>query len=154
MSRVPSAYRVIFFLFDFLMPLGGSVAHVIAPRAILGGLAVAPSAPPAVETQMLLDSLAGWFVGLALLHTYLQLARPSDRRAWVPVIAAVFVQDIFQLGGFARAMHTEGRTLVDTSTWRNEDWSNLGGYAFIALVRLLFVMSTSAQESAAKKKSA
>lgn len=66
--------------------------------------------------------------------------------------ASTFLVDVFMLGGFLRALSTEGR--MDTSGWRGDDWANVGGYAVLALVRAAFVAGVGLRQREPKGKSA
>eukprot|EP01113_Clastostelium_recurvatum_P042779 TRINITY_DN6965_c0_g1_i1.p1 TRINITY_DN6965_c0_g1~~TRINITY_DN6965_c0_g1_i1.p1 ORF type:complete len:153 (-),score=31.91 TRINITY_DN6965_c0_g1_i1:120-578(-) len=137
--------RVLFFVFDFLMPLGGVVGHFADPQTILSGFtSKAPLTPPAVETQVLLDGMAGWYAGLMAMHLYLQFSSRAkhDRSIWNLVMVNLILVDLGMLIGFTRALLAEGR-LYGVDTWRTQDYANIVGYTVIALVRLLFVLTGS-----------
>lgn len=161
---VSTGWRAAFFALDFLLPVGGVFGHLFKPGAskcenlqrflvlrlirflvvieVLSGFTASPTLPPAVETQVLLDGMAGWFAGLAGIHVWLQLFQAKNKAAWKPVIAALVLVDIGMLVGFTRALVTEER-LYNLSSWRNEDYSNIIGYTLITLARVAFVMKPS-----------
>jgi hypothetical protein len=115
----------------------------------LSGFTANPVLPPAVETQVILDGMAGWYAGLAALHIWLQVCHPKNRAAWRPIIAQLIVVDIGMLIGFTRALHAEGR-LLDLGKWRNEDFSNVIGYALITVLRIIFAVMPTASTSVRK----
>lgn len=45
--------------------------------------------------------------------------------------------DVFTQGGFSKALSTDKGT--SSSGWRGNDWTNVGGYAVLVLVRVAVV---------------
>ncbi len=109
-ARFPIVYRVLFVVFDIILPLFGVYAHIFDPKFILQGWVSNVVQPIAIETILLWRTLQG----------------------------ATFLVDIFMLLGFVRVLIAENR--VETKDWRQEDYQNIVGYAFIALVRLAFTL--------------
>ncbi len=62
--------------------------------------------------------------------------RRNDVSLWKGVQAGVLFTDFSQLWAFHRAMSRESRL----GHWLAQDYQNWGGYVFIGLVRLAFVM--------------
>ena len=134
---VPIGYRAFFFVFDIVLPVFGTYAHVFNPAFVLGGAVSRFALPPATETVVLLDTLAGCFASLAITQSYFLYTRPNDLTIWRGLNVGTFVLDLFQLASFYRALVAEGR--LDTSLWRGEDYGNIVGYTIIALVRAAFI---------------
>lgn len=84
--RMPTFYRVLFGLFDVLLPTFGVYGHIFAAKdAILAGFTGArrgPVWPPAPETRVLLDGVAGWYVALITLQIFAITKRPRDWGEW------------------------------------------------------------------------
>lgn len=94
--------------------------------------------PPSTETRLLLDALVGFFLFLAFLQAVLLRARPHDLGLWKILQAGTILVDVAMVVAFARALSNTGR--MDSSTWRTEEWSNIGINSTVGLVRLLFVL--------------
>ena len=137
-SRIPAFYRICFTVFDLIMPLAGVFGNVFAPDFILKSYTSSQVFPPAPETILLLDAMAGFFAGLAFLHVFLLRANPTNIPVWRAVQGSTVLVDLFMLGGFGRALSTEGR--LDPKVWRAEDWGNIGGYAGILFIRMAFIL--------------
>lgn len=151
---VPIGYRAFFTVFDIVLPIFGTYAHIFKPAIVLGGAVTRFALPPATETVVLLDTLAGCFASLAVTQTYFLITRPHDVPVWKGLNVGTFVLDLFQLASFYRALAAEGR--LDTSLWRGEDYGNVVGYTVIALVRAAFIAgigvdSTGSSAAAIKK---
>lgn len=63
---------------------------------------------------------------------------------WRAQEGGTLLQDIFMLGGFARALIAGGRT--DCTLWRSDDWSNIVGYIVIAGIRTAFLLGIGMRE--------
>ncbi|PWN39685.1 hypothetical protein IE81DRAFT_13203 [Ceraceosorus guamensis] len=146
--QMPLTYRVLFGAFDLLLPIFGTYGHIFAAKnVVLAGFTGAkrgPVWPPAPETRVLLDGMAGWYVALITLQIFAITKRPKDWALWQTLNLSIFFVDAFMLLGFARGLSLEGK-LNDTSQWRGQDWGNIAGYAFIGLVRLAFVAGVGVQ---------
>lgn len=134
----PIFYRICFTIFDIFLPIFGVFGNLIAPTFILNNYTSLYVSPPATETILLLDAMAGFLASLAFMQIYFLSTRPNDMTVWRGMQGGTLLVDIFMLGGFARALITEGRT--DCMDWRSDDWSNVGGYVVIAAIRLAFLL--------------
>lgn len=94
--------------------------------------------PPATETRLLLDALVGFFLFLAFLQAVLLRARPNDLGVWKILQAGTILVDVAMVLAFTRALSNTGR--IDTSTWRSEEWSNIGINSAVGIVRIAFVL--------------
>lgn len=139
-SPIPAFYRIWFTTIDPILSLVGVVTHLFARTAALTSYAVAPVSPPATETAVLLDAMAGFFAGLTLLQVVLLRARPADVTVWRALQAATALVDIGMLGGFARALSATGR--MNMEVWRPEEWTNVGITAWVAVLRTAFCLGT------------
>ncbi len=74
----PLFYRVCFIILDICLPFYGIYAHLFAPTLILGSFTPHYVNPPATETQLLLDAIAGFFASLAFLQIVFLYTRPHD----------------------------------------------------------------------------
>lgn len=108
--------------------------HLFDPVNTLRGYSPSFANPPGIETVHLLDSMAGFFVMLALLEGVLLRARATDVTVWRVVQASVSLLDIFMVWGAVRALTVEGR--MDWTVWRGDDWRLLVGNAVMALARI------------------
>ncbi len=145
----PLFYRVCFIILDICLPFYGIYAHLFAPTLILGSFTPHYVNPPATETQLLLDAIAGFFASLAFLQIVFLYTRPHDLTIWRALEGGTLLVDIFQLGGFTRALIAEGRT--DCTLWRSDDWSNIAGYSVIAFIRIAFLMGVGMREQVNRK---
>ncbi|CCG84963.1 protein of unknown function [Taphrina deformans PYCC 5710] len=136
-TSIPFFYRSAFVIFDIALPVFGVWAYTTAPRFILRTFSISPAFPPATETIVLLDALAGWHAVLIALSLGFLITKRDDIVVWQVLQLAILVLDIFMLGAFARQLSTEGRT--DFELWNNNDWSNVTGTAVIAFVRFAFL---------------
>lgn len=137
---VPLPYRVLFTIFDIVLPLFGIYAHLFAADTmVLPGFSASFSWPPGAEMRVMLDATAGWLAAFATAQIVFLLYRPRDMLIWRTLAAGTLAQDLFMLVGLARGLQIEGK-LQDTSLWRGDDWGQVGGYVVIALVRAAFLM--------------
>jgi hypothetical protein len=113
MTSIPLLYRIVFILFDIALPIFGTFMHIFNPSVILSGFVPSPSSPPATETILLLDTLAGWYASLTLLNVVFLSYRPNDLLIWRAMEGATLLVDIFMLGGFARSLMG-----VEVNNWR------------------------------------
>lgn len=143
---VPIVYRAVFAIFDIALPLMGVYLHLFQPAVVVAGSTPKPLAL-SVETQALLDIMSGWYAMLALVSLLLLAYRRNDVSLWKGVQAGVLLTDISQVCAFYRAMSREGRL----GAWTPQDYQNWGGYIFIGLVRLAFVMELGVKEKKVKK---
>jgi len=146
---IPLFYRAIFTVLDLLLPLFGIYAHTVAPALVLKGWTPTHASPPAIDTYLLSDALAGFFASLAFLQIFLLWPKPNDWVVWRAMQGATLLTDIFMLGGFYRALRSEGR--LDTHLWRAEDYSNIGGYAVISIIRVAFLLGIGLRISKSKR---
>ena len=133
-TKIPLVYRVLFVVFDILLPAMGIFLNAFSPITPLTNYTANPVTPPNLETLVLLDGTSGFLAALAFLNVFFLLYRPNDILVWRALIGAVLLQDIFMLGGFARELKLRG------GDWRGEDYGNIGGYILIAAVRSLFLL--------------
>ncbi|KZP04920.1 hypothetical protein FIBSPDRAFT_878038, partial [Athelia psychrophila] len=119
-------------------PLSGIVGNLFAPTFILNNYTSLYVSPPATETILLLDAMAGFLASLSFMQIYFLRTKPNDMTVWRGMQGGTLLVDIFMLGGFARALIAEGRT--DWMNWRSDDWSNVGGYVAISAVRMAFLL--------------
>lgn len=134
----PTFYRISFAIFDIVLPLSGIVGNLFAPTFILNNYTSLYVSPPATETILLLDAMAGFLASLSFMQIYFLRTKPNDMTVWRGMQGGTLLVDIFMLGGFARALIAEGRT--DWMNWRSDDWSNVGGYVAISAVRMAFLL--------------
>lgn len=127
-------YRALFIVFDILLPIVGIALNTFSPKFPVSGYTLDPQEPLALEILILLDCTSGWFAALAFISTFFLFYRPNDLLIWKGLIGAIFLQDLFMLGGFARELKLRG------SQWTGDDYGNIIGYSAIALVRALFVV--------------
>lgn len=104
-----------------------------------------PILPPATETRLLLDALIGFFLFLAFLQAVLLRARPHDLGVWKILQAGILIVDLFMVLAFARALSNTGR--MDASSWRPEEWRNIGVNVSVAIVRMAFVLGIGMNEN-------
>jgi hypothetical protein len=109
-SRIPSFYRIWSTIVDPLLTLVGVFGNLFAPIATLNSYSPSYVSPPATETTLLLDTVAGFLAGLAFLQVVLLRARTTDMTVWRALQASTVLVDIAMLGGFARALSGQGRT--------------------------------------------
>lgn len=147
---IPTIYRVIFVVFDILLPAFGIYNNIADPASVLMMYTPKPASPPLVETRFLLDSGAGWYAMLLFMSVYLLLKRPNDTTAWTALQGGTLMTDVFMLFAFYREMVATGRS--STELWSGQDWGNLCGYVFIGLVRLLFVSGVGVKEDGKAKR--
>ncbi|KAJ7583858.1 hypothetical protein C8J56DRAFT_952035 [Mycena floridula] len=138
MSNIPAFYRHFFTTIDPLMCLGGVFGNILAPASILASYTATPSLPPATETIVLLDGMAGFFAGMAFTQIFLLRAKKEDLTVWKAVQVSMVFVDIFMLFGLARALIGQ-RGGMDTTSWRGQDWGNIVGYPALILIRLAFL---------------
>lgn len=131
-------YRIAFMIFDILLPTFGIYNNIANPTDVLAMYTRNPTAPVSIETRFLLDSGAGWYAMLLFTTVYLFLKKPDDVISWTALQGGVLMTDVFMLFAFYREMDTTGRLLA-TGSWSGQDWGNVVGYSFIALVRISFV---------------
>jgi hypothetical protein len=137
-TTFPLFYRVVFVIFDIALPIFGTVMHTFNPAFILSGFTPTPTVPAVSETLLLMDTLAGWYASLALMNIVMLKYRRNDMLVWRTMVAGTLLLDVFMLAGFAKALRREGRVAV--GSWTGDDWSNVGGYTVITLVRSMFLL--------------
>ncbi|KAK3060956.1 hypothetical protein LTS18_007334 [Coniosporium uncinatum] len=138
MIIIPLPYRIIFIVLDILLPAFGIYSNILSPSSALAMFTPFPTLPPAPETQVLLDSSAGFFAMLLTLNVAFLAYRPNDILVWKTLQAGTLMTDVFMLLGFAKEMQATGR--FNTGMWTGQDWGNVSGYAAIAAVRVAFLM--------------
>ncbi|KZP10763.1 hypothetical protein FIBSPDRAFT_1051146 [Athelia psychrophila] len=137
-STMPSFYRIWFTVVDPLLSIAGVLGNLFVPTTILNSYSPSFVSPPATETIYLLDATAGFLAGLVLLQVVLLRARPTDVTVWRVLQASMLLVDLAMLGGFARALSAQGRTVW--RVWRAEEWTNLVIIAGVAVIRTAFVL--------------
>jgi hypothetical protein len=137
-SPIPSFYRIWFTIVDPLLALVGVFSNLFAPAATLSSHSPSYISPPATETTLLVDTVAGFLAGLVFLQVVLLRARPSDMTVWRALLASTLLVDIAMLGGSARALSSQGRT--DRRVWRTEEWTHLPITAGVVVIRVAFLL--------------
>ncbi|KAL8278505.1 hypothetical protein RQP46_009195 [Phenoliferia psychrophenolica] len=151
-TRIPTFYRIFFTLIDPLMCLGGVLGCLVFPSSTLTSYTPsALGAPITPSTSVLLDSTAGWFLGMAFLQFSLLRARPYDVVVWRAVQVALVCVDLTMWLGLVRALVVEGR-MADTANWRGGDWGNVVGYPALVAVRVAFLVGIGMGEGKGRRK--
>ena len=138
-DEIPTFYRVWFTIMDPGLSLVGVLANLLTPTAILNSYTPTSAVPPATETILLLDTVAGFLACLAFLQLVLLRARPNDLFLWCSLQFGIMLVDVAILGGIARALDKEERT--DWKGWRAEEWTNVGITTGVLTIRLIFLAS-------------
>ena len=134
-SPIPAFYRILFTIIDPLFCLLGFALHIFDPTNTL--LGYSPSArvnPAPVESQHLLDSMAGFFLTLGLIEAVLLRVKSTDRDVWRIVQGSASMLDILMVFGAVRALSAEGR--LDVGVWRGDDYRLVVGNAVAGVARL------------------
>ena len=118
--------------------LYGVYATVATPIDFLLGYAPNVLNPPANETALALDALAGFFAALAFLQLVLLRLRPHDVAVWKCVQFAGVLVDVGVVAGFYRVLLRQGR--LSLSAMRSEESGQMIGTAVLGMVRMLFVL--------------
>ena len=139
-NKIPVFYRVWFTIVDPVLSLIGVFGNLLTPTAILDFYTPTSAAPPATETILLLDTVAGFFACLTFLQLVLLRARPDDLVVWCSLQCSTLLVDVAMLGAIARALSREGR--IDWNGWRAEEWTNIGITSGVLIIRLVFLTTT------------
>lgn len=152
-QRIPVGYRYFFLYIDPLFPLFGVYAHLLLPPSfVLGGFSPNPIVPPAHETRLLLDYMAGFYALLFVLQFFgLRLAKyKDDILFWKLIEGSVIFVDVAVVAGFLRVLHLQDR-LLDLSLWRGDEWGQIVGNGLFGIVRLCFVLNVGLSRNDYKK---
>jgi len=150
MPTIPLPYRILFIILHILLPGFDIYNNTLSPSSALTLFTASPTLPPAPETQVLLDSGAGFFAMLLTLNVAFLVYRPNDMLVWKTLQAGTLMTDVLMLLGFAREMQATGR--LDTGMWTGQDWGNVGGYAAVAAVGVAFLLDVGRGEGQGKAK--
>lgn len=149
-TQIPSFYRVWFTVIDPLFSSLGVFGSLFTPASVLSSFSPTFANPPSIETTVLLDTLTGFYLALIFLQVVLLRARPTDLTVWRGLQAATLIVDICILAGMMRALSAQGRT--DPSTWRAEEWPNMGITAGVAVIRSAFLLGVGTGEGTKPKR--
>ncbi|KAJ6523976.1 hypothetical protein B0H19DRAFT_972458, partial [Mycena capillaripes] len=128
-----------FTIVDPILSVLGALGNLLTTGTVLNGYTPNAVSPPAPETIILLDTLAGFFLALIFIKVVLLRARPTDIGLWRMVMFSILFVDIAILCGLARLLRSESR--AHPVTWRPEEWINIGTTAGVAVIRIAFCLS-------------
>ena len=152
-SSIPAFYRIWFTIIDPLMRVGSAYGFVFQPYYMLSQFTPSPLMPIPIETRMMTDQSAGFYLCLAILFGYLLRARPNDMAVWLAVQGGTLVIDFAVLSSFARALVDSER--LNISAWSQGELGSIIVTALVAVIRLAFLagFGFGAKEKDVKKKS-
>jgi hypothetical protein len=135
---IPTFYRIFFPTIDPIVASTGVIGNLFLPGDILKSYNPRAILPPALETEVLLQSSAGFLAGTMVLQIFLLRMRPHDIGVWKALQASIAVVDAAILGSVFRALDKQDRLAL--KDWRGLDWINVGVTGTVLAIRLAFCL--------------
>ncbi|KAI8664626.1 hypothetical protein NCS57_00503900 [Fusarium keratoplasticum] len=137
-ATIPPFYNFFFKYVDPLIALGGAYLNFFDPISAVTGMAPNSKYDP---DQVFLFHQSG---GLALAVAFISAVLPrhtTNVTTWRIIQFALFLSDLAGLSGIGCALWRQGR--FAPANWTSDDIGCGGGYVFLTLVRLHFLLYTS-----------
>jgi hypothetical protein len=134
-SIIPLPYRLLFLYIEPFLALFGALLAHFDPAVYIRSMS--PSAQPIASHQVIYDQLAGTYFLFAFNEAIVLRVVGDDVRIWKAMLLGILICDGLHLYGSWNAL---GDGFWQPSTWRWEDWINLGSLWGQGAVRVLFLM--------------
>ncbi|KAF2213388.1 hypothetical protein CERZMDRAFT_83570 [Cercospora zeae-maydis SCOH1-5] len=139
LAEIPRVYRILFTIIDPIFSIVGFIVH-LSPSTALPLYSCNPNVPITTEIRALLDTLASFFLLLAVMQIFFLRARPHDLGVWKVLQSATLVLDVGKVLGFVRAFAGTGRLKLEgLRGLRAEEWMVFGVVGAMGVVRIVFL---------------